>query len=183
MPPGSGDATLAELSEPRNCFCVALRSEVTAAIKTAADRLAAELASMGVRRVHLYELVEGGCQLLSQRFAEFVGHVLQQARSSTGISSQYVGRDAIVLNISQGRIALGRLSRAVVAYVRAVPRAPAFGAGLAPLGPLAPGTTPLPYINDLRQEREAHLERASRVTAASLPPLPGKNLCGRGVWW
>jgi len=65
---------------------------------------------------------------LSTRFAEAVGHVLVQARSSTGVSAMYVSQSAIQTNAIQGRVALERLATMAVLYAARV-GAPDFEGG------------------------------------------------------
>ena len=123
--PGASSGSLAELSHPANCYFVSLRADAVAAIRIAHERLNVELGMRGVaRRIHLWELVEGGSHMLSTRFAEFCGHVLVQARSSTGISAMYVSQQALMTNSVQARITLERLAHVGLVYANgvAVPR-------------------------------------------------------------
>jgi hypothetical protein len=116
QPVGSG-ATLVELSHPANCYFVSLRSDATAAIRVAHERLNTELGMRHApRRVSLWELVEGGCTVLVTRFAEFCGYVLVQARSSTGTSAMYVSQAMMMTNSLQARVALERLVSAAMVY-------------------------------------------------------------------
>ncbi len=114
---GSASASLTELSHPANCYYVSMRTDAIAAIRVAHERLNVELGMRRVlRRISLWELVEGGCTALTTRFAEFAGHVLVQARSATGISALYVSQQAIQTNAYQARMALDKLVRAGVLY-------------------------------------------------------------------
>ena len=107
---GTASASLADLSHPANCYFVSLRPDAVAAIRIAHERLNVELGLRGAgRRLSLYEVVEGGCSMLTTRFAEFAGHVLVQARSTTGISAMYVSPQAMHTNAIQARVALERL--------------------------------------------------------------------------
>ena len=72
------------------------------------------------RRIHLWELVEGGSHMLATRFAEFCGHALVQARSATGISAMYVSQQALMTNSIQARMALERLTHASAVYAHRV---------------------------------------------------------------
>lgn len=72
------------------------------------------------RGLSLWELIEGGCSVLTTRFAQFVGHVLIQARSSTGVSALYVPHMAITTNAWQARAALEGLLHAAALYTTAV---------------------------------------------------------------
>ena len=114
---GSASASLTELSHPANCYYVSMRTDAIAAIRVAHERLNVELGMRRVlRRISLWELVEGGCTALTTRFAEFAGHVLVQARSATGTSALYVSQQAIQTNAYQARMALDKLVRAGVLY-------------------------------------------------------------------
>lgn len=117
-PPGT---TLAELSLPRNSYFVKLREDTAAAIRSAFDKLTHELSHSGVRQLRLYELVEGCDHLLSSRFAEFVGHVLIQNRSSTGVSALYASRSQLTVNASQAYVSLRRLVSHAAHYASHVP--------------------------------------------------------------
>ena len=119
--PGAASASLTELSHPANCYFVSLKPDAVAAIRIAHERLNVELGMRGVpRRIHLWELVEGGSHMLSTRFAEFCGHALVQARSATGISAMYVSQQALVTNSLQARMALERLTHASAVYAHRV---------------------------------------------------------------
>ena len=119
--PGTASASLAELSHPANCYFVTLRPDAVAAIRVAHERMNVELGLRGAgRRLSLWETIEGGCTMLTTRFAEFAGHVLVQARSTTGISAMYVSPQAIHTNASQARVALERLVHVAGAYTMSV---------------------------------------------------------------
>ena len=106
---GVAGATLAELAMPRNSFFVRLREDTSAAIRTAFDRFDTERGLHEIRHIYLWELIEGADQMLSSRFAEFVGHVLVQTRTSTGAAAIYASRHQIAINAAQARVALARL--------------------------------------------------------------------------
>ena len=117
-------ATLAELSHPSNSYFVSMRPDAVTAIRTAHERLNTELAIVGgtgTRHIHLWEVIEGGCSTLVLRFAEVVGFLLVQTRSSTGVAAMYVGHNAMAANAVKARVALARLVAAAQAYARAVP--------------------------------------------------------------
>lgn len=144
-PPGT---TLAELSLPRNSYFVKLREDTAAAIRSAFDKLTHELSHSGVRQLRLYELVEGCDHLLSSRFAEFVGHVLIQNRSSTGVSALYASRSQLTVNASQAYVSLRRLVSHAAHYASHVPM-PNFDADDAPT---------------LQAQRDAYFLRQKDVT-------------------
>ena len=127
--PGAATASLTELSHPANSYYISLRTDAIAAIRVAHERLNVELGiRRASRRLHLWELVEGGCTPLSTRFAEFAGHMLVQARSATGVAALYVSQHAIQTNAYQARMALDRVVRVAALYAERV-GAPRFGVG------------------------------------------------------
>ena len=126
--PGAASASLVELSHPSNSYFVSLRTDAVAAIRAAHETLNAELGALGGRRrLTLWELVEGGCQVLTNRFATLCGFMLVQARTSTGVSAMYVSHHLMYTNATQARNALAKLLTAASAYLRAV-SVPAFDA-------------------------------------------------------
>ena len=102
----SGGIGLSGLSNPRNSFLVNLRNDVIACLRISLDRLHRE---MWTDRVSLWELIEGASSTLSLRFAEFVAHVLQTTRASSGTSALYVSAHMKANNVLQTRLALSRL--------------------------------------------------------------------------
>ena len=92
LSPQTAGASLAELSLPRNSYFVRLREDTTAAIRSAYDKFCVECSLKGIGRVCLWEIIEGCDHTLCTRFAEFVGHVLIQNRTSTGVSALYSSR-------------------------------------------------------------------------------------------
>ena len=125
--PGLASASLVELSHPSNAYFVSMKADTSAAIRMAHERCNSELAARGVRRrLTLWELVEGGCTVLTTRFAEFAGHILVQNRASTGVSAMYVPHVAIETNAHQARVALAKLTNAAQVYAARVPP-PSFG--------------------------------------------------------
>jgi hypothetical protein len=124
--PGAASASLIELSHPSNSYFVSMRADAVAAIREAQEKLNCELGALGGRRrLMLWELVEGGCTVLVQRFAELCGYLLVQARTSTGVSAMYVSHQNIYTNASQARISLAKLTAAACEYLGRVP-APKF---------------------------------------------------------
>ena len=120
--PGAASASLVELSHPSNCYFVSMRPDAVAAIRSAHEMLNSELGVHHVRRrLTLWELVEGGCQMLTRRFAELCGFLLVQARTSTGVSAMYVSHQSIYTNASQARVALAKLLAAASLYAERVP--------------------------------------------------------------
>lgn len=138
--PATAGASLAELSAPRNSYFVKLRDDCTAAIRSSFDKFTVECSVKGVGRIALWELVEGADHTLCTRFAELVGHVLVQNRTSTGVAALYANRQQLLVNASQAQVALQRLINHGGHYRSSYPR-PDFG---------GPGTT------DLRTLRKAY---------------------------
>jgi hypothetical protein len=119
--PGAASASLVELSHPSNSYFVSMRPDAIAAIRSAHEMLNSELGVVGGRRrLALWELVEGGCQVLTHRFAELCGFLLVQTRTSTGVSAMYVSAQSIHTNASQARVALAKLVAAASAYIARV---------------------------------------------------------------
>ena len=120
--PSAASASLVELSHPANSYFVSMRADALAAIRTAQEKLNCELGAVGGRRrLLLWELVEGGCTVLVDRFAELSGYLLVQSRTSTGVSAMYVSHQNIYTNASQARVALAKLVAAALAYLDRVP--------------------------------------------------------------
>jgi len=109
LSPQTAGASLAELSLPRNSYFVRLREDTTAAIRSAYDKFCVEASIKGMGRVCLWELIEGCDHVLCTRFAEFVGHVLIQNRTSTGMSALYSSSQQLVVNASKSHVSLQRL--------------------------------------------------------------------------
>ena len=119
-------ATLAELSAPRNSYFILLKADVAAAIRESFDRFTVESRCRGIgRKVSLWELIEGCDDTLSSRFAAFVGHVLIQNRTGTGVSALYVGRLTREVNASSAMVSLQRLCNHALAHAAAT-QAPVF---------------------------------------------------------
>ena len=124
--PSAASASLVELSHPANSYFVMMRGDALTAIRAAQEKLNCELGVQGSRRrLTTWELVEGGCTVLTDRFAELCGYLLVQARTSTGVSAMYVSHQSIYTNTSQARVALARLVAASQAYLARV-QLPAF---------------------------------------------------------
>jgi hypothetical protein len=148
--PGSVSASLVELSHPSNCYFVSMKPDAVAAIRSAHEMLNAELgAHHARRRLTLWELVEGGCQVLTRRFAELCGFLLVQARTSTGVSAMYVSHQSMYTNASQARVALAKLLAAASLYAERVP-------------------TPLYEAVDTHEERGRALMRGERIADIDL---------------
>ena len=123
--PSAASASLVELSHPANSYFVSMRADALAAIRAAQEKLNCELGAVGGRRrLMLWELVEGGCTVLVDRFAELSGYLLVQSRTSTGVSAMYVSHQNIYTNASQARVALAKLVAAALTYLDRVPPPP-----------------------------------------------------------
>ena len=152
--PSAASASLVELSHPSNSYFVSMRADAVAAIREAHEVLNTEMGAIGGRRrLALWELVEGGCQVLTNRFAHLCGFLLVQARTSTGVSAMYVSHQSIHTNASQARVALAKLVAAASAYVARV-------------------SPPALDAPDLQAERWRVLAAGERVTDISITATP-----------
>jgi len=142
--------SIAELATPRNSYFVRLRDDTTAAIRTAYDRLCGEMRiNCGhSRTISLFELIEGADPTLSLRFAEFVGHCLVSARTSTGVSALYASGSQILVNSAQAQVSIRRLCTYASSYAARTP-APNFSdrGGRAAYFAAAPGDGCGAHIN------------------------------------
>jgi hypothetical protein len=110
----SRTVSVADLALPRNSYFVSLKADVVTAIRTSLDRVRHETRS---ERPSLYELVEGACPSLCLRFAELVGHVLVQIRSTTGVSALYVSQQQQYNAALHARSAMNRLMSEIRGYL------------------------------------------------------------------
>lgn len=153
------------LAMPRNSYTLVLRQDVVAAIRQAHSHLNTELANRRAayksRSLTLWELIEGGNDELTQRFAELVAHVLRQnrlhvghswsddpklnGRGTSSLSAAYAPLVATNAAVAQARNALARCARAAFDFQKSIPTPPEFGA------------------SDLLVAREAALKRAADV--------------------
>ena len=124
----------AALSRPQNSGFIRLRDDVVAAIRSAFDFFTSEMrTTTSSRWISLWELVEGSDHLLTRRFAELVGHVLVQNRSSTGVSALYVPRSAIQTTAMRANVALAKLVNQARSYAARTPK-PDFDGNSIPAG-------------------------------------------------
>jgi len=156
--PGAASASLVELSHPSNSYFVSMRPDAVAAIRSAHETLNSELGVVGGRRrLALWELVEGGCQVLTNRFAELCGFLLVQTRTSTGVSAMYVSHQSIYTNACQARVALAKLVAAASAYIARV-------------------SPPVFDAPDPQAERGRALVAGERVTDMSITAVPPRSV-------
>ena len=158
---------------------MSLRPDAVAAIRIAHERMNVEMGLRGAgRRLSLWETIEGGCSMLTTRFAEFAGHVLVQARSTTGISAMYVAPQAMHTNAIQARIALERLVH---------------GAGLYGAYVTSPNWSKLTdRTADVQEERDRIMDAGSQVQEHTVgmvirqamrgPAAPASRFLNRGQW-
>ena len=157
---GVAGATLAELALPRNSYFVRLRDDTTAAIRAAFDRFVTESGLLGVRHIYLWELIEGADHMLTSRFSEFVGHILIQNRTSTGISAIYASRQQATVNAAQSRVSLSRLLNQASYYGSSVP---------------TPNFSPDATVPDVGVLRAAYFARAARRDASKISWTAGTS--------
>lgn len=116
-----GGPSLLELSHPVNSLFVHIKPDAMAAMRNGLERMNVELSLRQARRMSLWEVCEGGNTTLTNRFCDLVGHVLVQARSSTGSTAMYISQNAIILNAMQANVALSKAVDFAEAYSRHVP--------------------------------------------------------------
>lgn len=112
-------ASYARVSEPRNSYMLHLKLDTSAAIQKAFDLISSELARCPGyhRHVHLWEFVEGKDWVMTTRFAELVGLMLQNTRMRSGSFAAYVGTAQIVTNTQNIRTQIQRLLSRVCEYI------------------------------------------------------------------
>jgi hypothetical protein len=121
---GAGDPAalpgFSVLGSPENALFVRLRADTMSAIRDAAETINVELAMHGCRRIHLWEFVESGCDLLSHRFATFAATLLVRSRNTTGVSASYVSMSSMALNSHFARDSFQKCLNVAIAYATAV---------------------------------------------------------------
>ena len=115
----SAPMSYSRVSEPRNSFMMHLKPDTVAAIHKAFDLITSELrACPGFHRhVYLWEYVEGKDWVLSSRFAELTGLMLQNTRMRSGSFAAYVGTAQIITNTQNVRMQIQRLKSQVCSYI------------------------------------------------------------------
>jgi hypothetical protein len=121
------------IAEPRNSFMMHLKPDTSAAIQKAFDLISSELrmCSGYHRHVHLWEFIEGKDWVLTTRFAELVGLMLQNTRMRSGSFAAYVGTPQIITNTQNVRMQIQRLKTQACHYLTDVVDPPLF---LSPYG-------------------------------------------------
>jgi len=115
----STPASFSRISEPRNSFMLHLKPDTVAAVHKAFDLITSEMRMCpGYHRyVYLWEYVEGKDWVLSSRFAELVGLMLQNTRMRSGSFAAYVGTSQIITNTQNVRMQIQRLKTQVCSYI------------------------------------------------------------------
>ena len=118
MAPFSG-ASYARITEPRNSFMLHLKPDTLAAIQKAYDYIVSEMRHCGGyhRPINLWEFVEGKDWVMSTRFAELVGLMLQNTRMRSGSFAAYVGTPQLIANGHNIRMQIQRLRTQVCYYL------------------------------------------------------------------
>jgi len=118
MAPSSG-ASYSRITEPRNSFMLHLKPDTLAAIQKAYDFIVSEMRHCGGyhRPIHLWEFVEGKDWVMSTRFAELVGLMLQNTRMRSGSFAAYVGTPQLIANGHNIRMQIQRLRTQVCYYL------------------------------------------------------------------
>ena len=107
------------LSQPRNCYFVMLKPEVTEAIREAYLMLTVQLRDHNqhtFRRVWLWEYVEGSSFELRTEFSKLVRYSLQANRFKSTSVAGYVSASAVAQMHAHIRLQLHRCERAVCNY-------------------------------------------------------------------
>ena len=107
------------VAEPRNSFMMHLKPDTSAAIQKAFDLITSELrvCSGYHRHVHLWEFIEGKDWVMTTRFAELVGLMLQNTRMRSGSFAAYVGTHQIITNTQNVRMQIQRLKSQACHYL------------------------------------------------------------------
>lgn len=115
----STPASFSRISEPRNSFMLHLKPDTVAAVHKAFDLITSEMRMCPGyhRHVYLWEYVEGKDWVLSSRFAELVGLMLQNTRMRSGSFAAYVGTSQIITNTQNVRMQIQRLKTQVCSYI------------------------------------------------------------------
>lgn len=115
----STPASFSRISEPRNSFMLHLKPDTVAAVHKAFDLMTSEMRICPGyhRHVYLWEYVEGKDWVLSSRFAELVGLMLQNTRMRSGSFAAYVGTSQIITNTQNVRMQIQRLKTQVCSYI------------------------------------------------------------------
>lgn len=111
----SGEQTLAELRRPEVSGTVRLSAPLVSALQSAASKLAST-------RVTLWELVEGGCEELTTRFAELVAGILKHSAAMmvTREDEKPLPLPNLQLIAAQTRILFQKTEAAATSYRRSV---------------------------------------------------------------
>lgn len=109
------------IAEPRNSFMMHLKPDTVAAVHKAFDLITSEMRACPGhhRHVYLWEYIEGKDWVLSSRFAELVGLMLQNTRMRSGSFAAYVGTSQIITNTQNVRMQIQRLRSQVCSYIMA----------------------------------------------------------------
>lgn len=121
-------ASYSRIAEPRNSFMMHLKPDTSTAIQKAFDLITSELGMCPGyhRHLHLWEFIEGKDWVLTTRFAELVGLMLQNTRMRSGSFAAYVGTSQIITNTHNVRMQIQRLKAQACHYLASVVDPPMF---------------------------------------------------------
>jgi hypothetical protein len=124
----SAPASYQRVVEPRNSFMLHLKPDTSAAIQKAFDYITSEMRHCEGyhRHIHLWEFVEGSDWVLTTRFAELVGLMLQNTRMRSGNFAAYVGTSQLISNGHNIRMQIQRLKTQVCYYLASHMDSPMF---------------------------------------------------------
>jgi hypothetical protein len=124
----SAPASYSRIAEPRNSFMLHLKPDTSAAIQKSFDHITSELLRCDGyhRHIHLWEFVEGKDWVLTTRFAELVGLMLQYTRMRSGSFASYVGSSQLTTNGHNIRMQIQRLRAQACVYLGNMPCKPDF---------------------------------------------------------
>lgn len=148
MATGTGGLTTRQLAQPEHSRLVRLRDDVATAIVTAHQKLEGT--------VGLWELCEGGCAGLSDRFAELVA-LIQRGTAALALTPEPIkaGREHRAALVQQARVALQRVETGV--------------RGLRAVLPRPPSLAKLRCSSEVTEEREDRVRKAAGVDVRARP--------------
>jgi len=115
----SAPASYQRVVEPRNSFMLHLKPDTSAAVQKAFDYITSEMRQCNGyhRHIHMWEFVEGGDWVMTTRFAELAGLMLQNTRMRSGNFAAYVGTSQLISNGHNIRMQIQRLKTQVCYYL------------------------------------------------------------------
>jgi hypothetical protein len=161
----SGDQTLAELRRPEVSGTVRLSAPLVSALQSAASKLAPT-------QITLFELVEGGCEALTARFAELVAGILKHSAAMmvTREDEKPLPLPNLQLIAAQTRILYQKTEAAAASYRRSV--------GAPPQWTSVDKATPAAVA----EARRAHVTRGRWVEVVRVSGCRGAHVRNGFAW-